>query len=291
MQKSRFPRPTRLVRRARGTLLLALPLCGLALYSPAQAQPQVTPPAKAAPSLISPEDRTALDRVLAFDRYESICKTPIDLELKDATLPDVIEAIQDKFPKEKIVINVRDANSLRVSFQVKQKRVGDVLQSAAELCGCDLYIFEDSLLIARPTSLLAGQQLSASEGRSGLWVESTAFGGSSGWSNQSVAERIFAQAIANEVATGNFTPDGKGVVNTTFSNFSPEAQGMLQQIGSWIREDSRSINPNPTPFILSPDSPVQVDTSDPKRVKIHLRGGPSNPEIGIVGASVLLPRK
>ena len=290
MPSSRFHPPPCLVRRARGTLLLALPLCGLAFYSPAQAQPEAMPPAKAAPSLLSPEDKAAVDQALSIAKYEEVCKTPVDLELKDATLAEVIKAVQDTFPRQKIVVNVRDANSLRVSFLVKQRRVGDVLQAVASLCGCEFYIFEDGLLIARPVALLGGEQLALDEGKSGQWIKSVA-AGNVGWSNQGMADLIFAKAIAREVAAGPLKPDDKGVVRTTFSNFSPEAQGMLQQIATRIREGSRYINPHPTPFVLSPDSPVRVNTSDPKSVSIDLGGGSSNANIGAVGGKIFFLKR
>ena len=290
MRSSRFHPPPCLVRGARGTLLLALPLCGLAFYSPAQAQPEAMPPAKAAPSLLSPDDKAAVDQALAIAKYEEVCKSLVDLELKDATLSEVIKAVQDSFPGQKIVVNVRDANSLRVSFLVKQRRVGDVLQAVASLCGCEFYIFADGLLIARPVMLLGGEQLAVKDGRSGQWSKSVA-ANDVGWSNQGMAQSIFGQAIAREVTTGNFKPDDKGVVKTTFSNFSPEAQGMLQQLATWTHKGSLVLFPQNPPFVLSPDSPVRVDTSNPKAIDIQMSGGASNHDIGFMGTRIFFPKK
>ena len=274
-------------RRARwrtlGSLMLVLPVLGCTLQlSPAQAQPQV---AKLPASNLSPDQKAAVEKMLAIAQQEELCKTRLDLKLDNATLDDVIQSIKTALPGQKVVVNVRDASPVRLSFDLKQAPVSDILQSAAALAGGQLWVMEDGLLIARPLSLSEGEQAAIKKGRSGQWLKSTEAGGS-GWSNSAIGEQMFATAIAQEVKNGEFKTEATGEVKTVFGNFSPDAQRMLQQLATWARDDTRTTRPNAPAFILGANSPITVDTSNPKKISIQLQGNASDPAIGAMSMGI-----
>ena len=269
--------------RAVGSLMLVLPAVGCTLQlSPAQAQPQV---AKVPTSNLSPEQKATVEKMLAIAHQEEICKTRLDLKVNDATLDDVIKSIKDALPGQKVEVNVRDASPVRLSFDLKQAPVGDILQSAAALSGGQLWVTENGLLIARPLSLSETEQAEMKKGRSGQWLKSTEAGGS-GWSNSSISAQMFATAIAQEVKNGNFKTEAPGEVKTVFGNFSPDAQRMLQQLATWTRDDTRTTRPNAPAFILGSNSPITVDTSNPKKISIQFQGNASDPAIGAMSMGI-----
>lgn len=267
--------PKRSSRRALGTLLLALPLSGIALQLPsAQAQPAPTLPAKKNPKPLSPDQKTALDKVLAITHQENLCKSIIDLKVENATLDDVTTRIKAMLPGQTIAIEVRGANLVHVGFDLKGAKVGDTLDHVAALAGCRLFVFSRGLLIA-PTALLTEAELSdIKQWRGGEWAKDLEAGGT-GWYIGREANQLFARAIAQEATGSDAKPFPAGVVKTTFGNFSPDSQAILQQMATDIREHRRSVDPGAPPFHLSPDSPIAVDTSNPTAISISFDSGAS----------------
>lgn len=276
-------------RRALGTLLLALPLSGIASpLSPAQAQPATTLPAKKSP--LSPEQKVAADKVMAMVRQQKVCNTPIDLKVTGATLEDVIAHIKAAFPNQVIAIEVRDAHRVRMDFDLQGVRIGDALASVATLAGCKLFVFSSGLLIAPPSQLTDAEKQSIKQTEGGEWVKSVENAGSSGtfWSNGTKADQLFARAIAQEVTGSDAKPFPSANVKTTFGNFSPECQAMLQQIVDSSMEGARQLTPWATPFHLTADAPIAVDTTDPKAVHITINNGSSDPHAGMIGVKINL---
>lgn len=264
--------PKRSSRRALSTLLLALPLTGIAFQLPgAQAQPALTQPAKKSP--MTPEQKAAVTKILALSRQSNVCKSVIDLKVENATLPDVVERIKATLPGQAVAVEVRGANPVRVSFDMKSGKVGDVLDHVAALAGCKLFILSGGLLIAPPSSLTGAERFDIKQSQGGEWAKSTESGGS-GWSYKSAVSKFFTRAVAQEATGSDAQSLHAGVVKTTFGSFSPEAQAMLQEMASWA---SGGANPSAAPFHLGPDSPVSVDTSESNTIDITFGRGPSDP--------------
>ncbi len=267
--------PKRSSRRALSTLLLALPLSGIASQLPsAQAQPALTQPAKKSP--LSSEEKATIAKVIAISHQENVCKNRLNLKMDNATLEDVVARVKELLPGQTIAVEVRGASPVHVGFNLKGARVGDVLDHVAALAGCKLFVLSNGLLIA-PASLLTGAELQDIKQRQGgEWAKSTESGGSS-WSTKSGASSLFTRAVAQEATGSNTTPLPTGVLKTTFGNFSPEAQAMLQEMASWVSEATHPLNPNAASLHLNAGSPISVDTSDPNVIHITFDHGISDP--------------
>lgn len=274
---SYFQHPKRSHRRALGLFLLALPLGGIAFQLPGvQAQPTPPIPAKKSLKPLSAEQKAAITRVWGISRQEEMCKSLIDLKVENATLEDVTARVKASLPGRAVPIAVRGARPLRVGFDLKDTPTGDVLTHVAGLAGCKVFLLGNGLLIAPPTQLSEAELQEIKQQQAGEWMESVASGGS-GWSNQRVAHSLFAKSIAQEITGSDATPFAATVVKTTFSNFSPDAQKMLQQMVNWSTEDSRRRTPSWPSLALSASSPVVVDTSDPLGIQINFPRNDSDP--------------
>ncbi len=273
---SLFPHhPKRSCRRALGTLLLALPLSGIAFQLPsAQAQPALIQPAKKSP--LSPEQKATVNKLLAVLQQARVCKLPIDLKVENATLEEVTNRIKTMLPSQAITIEVRSAKPVQMGFDLKSTRVGDVLDHVAALAGCRLFVLSDRLLIA-PSSLLTEAELrDIRQKRGGEWAKSTE-SGASGWSAKIQATELFTRAVAQEATGSTAKPLPPGVMKTTFGSFSPDSQAMLQEMASWSSGGVGQPTPDAPPFHLSAESPVSVDTSKPNTIDITFSRGISDP--------------
>ena len=278
--------PKRLARRASGTLLLALLPCGLALsLCPAQAQPTLTQPAAPATAPLSPEQQSEIERVLQIAHNEEVCKYEFDLKLDNATIEDAARRIKASFPGQNIQIRQRDARPFKISLDLKRTTVGAVLQSIAALADCKLWVMPDGLLIAPEDKLINVERGLYEKRMAGEWAQSTQAGGR-GWSGQLSGNQVFAEAIAQEVKGRNLTPGADGGVKATFASFSPASQIMLQQIADWVANTNRRSDPEIRRLLLSPDSPIVVNTTDPKSTDITFGGGASDPDAGMIGIKI-----
>ncbi|PQV62859.1 hypothetical protein B1R32_12032 [Abditibacterium utsteinense] len=278
--------PRRSCGRTLGLFLLVLPISGIAFQlSSVQAQPVPIAPAKKSPKPLSPEQKMVTDQVMAIARLENLCQSRIDLKLTNATLEDVTARVKQALPGQAVAIEVRGASPVRVGFELKEVGAGEVLQTVATLAGCKLFLLSGGLLIAPPSQLTGAESLEVKQKKGGEWAANV-LTGERGWSNQSRAEKLLALAIAQEITGSDAKPQPAIVQKTNFGSFSPDSQAMLQQMATWTRESHRSILPDAPPFRLSADSPITVDTSDPKSIGITLSGGPSDPGVGKISTSI-----
>ena len=271
MIRHRFRDVTRVRLPAVGVLLLALPLCGLALR-PAQAQPAANPPTALGGAPFTSQQNAEIERVMSVARYEEFCKSALDLQLKDATIEEISTRIKAAFPSQQVEIRQRDAHPIKISIDSKETTVATVLSSVAALADCKLWVLPDGLLIAPLSKLNPNEKELVEKHMAGNWAENL-IGGGHGWSSDLIGRKIFAIAVAQEVKANGLAPNEKGVVKTTFAKFSPQSQDILRQMANWSANESSEYKP----FILAPDSPVSVDTAKPGWVTVDLRGGSSDP--------------
>lgn len=266
MFQNRSPIPKSIRRHASGALLLTLLSCGLALQvTTAHAQPTPNAVTTFKPASLSPDQQSELEQVLSISQYEEFCKSALDLKLDDATIEEMITRIKATFPSKKVEIRQRDARPLKVSIDLKETTVGTVLQSVAALADCQLWVFPDGLLIAPPGQLNAAEKKLVALRQAGEWPQSVEAGGH-GWSNRTNTQKALALVVAEEVKANNLTPDATGNAKAKFGNFSPQAQKALQQLATWGYTE---------PFVLAPDSPIEVNLNDPNWVRIDFSSGAS----------------
>ena len=254
-------------RRAFGTFLLILPLCGLAFQlTVAQAQPMPAANALAGPGQITPEIKADADQVMSIARNMEICKYALNLKLEDATLEDAAARIKATFPDQQIEIRQRDARPLKVSLDLKETTIGSVLSAIATLTDCQLWVLPDGLLIAPPDKLDTLEKDLVQNRVAGAW--------GSVWTNSSKGIPLLTAAIVAEALGGK-----PGAIKTTLDKFSPESRAMLQQLANWQRGNFASVNR--PPLMLRPDSPVEVSFNENNEISLKIEdGGASNPKTG-----------
>ncbi len=259
MSPNRSPIPRNTGCHVTGALMLTLLSCGLTLHTtPALAQPTPTQPDTSKSAALTPEQNAEIERVMSISRYEEFCKQALDLKLENATIEEAITRIKTTFPSKQVEIRQRDARPLKVSLDLKETTVGTVLTGIATLADCKLWVLPDHLLIAPPGQLNSAEKKMIELRQAGEWWQSTESGGH-GWSNLTFARKAIAIAVAQEVKAKGLTE-----IKTTFGSFSPQIQGALQKLVNFGRMG---------PLILSPESPVTVNLTDPKWVTIECDAG------------------
>jgi len=276
--------------RAVGTLLLTLPLVGIALPLPlAQSQPAPTLPAKKSFKPPSAEQKAAVAKAMTIAQGARAAKNVVDFKMENASLDQVIARVKEMLPGQPVSVEVRGAQPVKVSFDLKNTRVGNVLSNVAALAGCRLWVVSSGLLIAPKAQLTQAELADMKAGQAGEWaLDLNAVGrdgGERGWSSATVRDRLLARAIGQEV-TGGDDPTALPAVkaNMTFGEFSPSSQMMLQQIADSAIDDTRVTDPGIAPIRLSSSSLVSIDTSRPGWLHIGLHNGPSDP--GPMGAGI-----
>ena len=280
-------------RHASGTLLLALPLCGLVIQTkPVAAQPATNPPTSFQPAPLTPEQTKAIDRISSISRYEEFCKMPLDLKLEDGTIDDAVKRIKAAFPTQRFEIRQRDARPLKLSLNLKETTVGSVLSGMAALADCRLWVMPDGLLIAPPAKLTKAEQELVGRMDAGEWTQSgenpenqrADWGGNVSWSAETNGQMLMANIIADEIKLLKVD----GPVKTTFGQFSPQTQKALRQLVDWSNAGRAEGYPLMRPLLLSSDSPVKVSFTKPKWISIDLTKGASDPSATEVYMDLLL---
>jgi len=251
-----------------------------------QAQPALTQPAKKSP--MTPEQKATVTKILALSRQSNVCKSVIDLKVENATLEDVVNRVKTMLPGQAVTVEVRGANPVRVGFDLKGSKVGDVLDHVAALAGCKLFVLSGGLLIVPPSQLTEAERADVRQYQGGEWAKSTEAGGSS-WSVRNQESDLFTHAIAQEATGSNASPLPAGVIKTTFGNFSPEAQTMLQELATWSAESVHLLNPSVAPLHLSVGSLISIDSSQPNSIFITFPHDTSNqggPLLGVGNVTI-----
>ena len=238
-----------------------------------------------APKPLSAEQKLLVNKLLKVSQQQRICKSRIDLKVENETLEQVAADIKKSFPDQDLSIQVRGATPVRVSFDLKDTPVGDVLGNVAALAGCKLWLTGSGFLIAPSTQLTDVEQQDVKQSQAGEWGQSVAAGGM-GWNVNNVLSPLFAKAVAQEITGTDVLPFPATTVKTTFGAVSPETQALLQQLVSGAIEDMRRSDPRVSPLLLSPNSPISVNTSDPKWVKISFAGVDSDKSGGVANIRI-----
>jgi len=231
------------------------------------AQPTAATTAAAPPPALSAADKVAVARAIGLVDQENLCLTPISLKVKDATVEEIVKQVQDALPT-KTSIEVRHAGAARFTFDLQKTALGQVLEPAAQLAGCKLFVLSDRLLIAPVDQLTEKERKEGGE-----WSQSVAAGGSR-WSADSQGTRLLLKAITpgfyarldanakNNLVQG---PDAKPIdrVSVKFAELSPDSQQILQKLYLWaVRMDQRMF-PQALPMVdLSAADDVELRTSD-----------------------------
>ena len=234
-------------------------------------------PAKKNFKPLSSAQKADIARVTTVAQATQLGITVTDFKMENASLDQVIARIKKMFPDQHVPIEVRGAQPIKVSFDLKATRVGTVLNNVAGLAGCRLWVVGTGFLISPKAQLTEGElaDMKAEQAQAGEWTAnadaSDPDGGNNGFSSSSIRNRILARTIAQEV-TGGTDPAALPVVKAklAFGDFSPEAQGILQQLANSAVNDARASNPAVAPMQLSPLSPISIDTSQPGWITIGI---------------------
>lgn len=244
-----------------GALLLA--------HSPqARAQTTPAPVAVAAPAPSKPTAENA-QKFLALFKMQRLCKTPLDLNVQNASLEDIAARVRKTLPQPAAPIEVRGALPMRLTFELKQSTVGASLRAAGALAGVKLWVFFDHLLLAPETAI-------SPEERDALKAETASEEPEIGVVNRQFSKedtkrtRIFSAMVVEEIkarclqantsiATGKTEP----TLQITFGQLSPDAQMMLQELvhknnDYFAQSQDTSLSGNP-PFTISPQSVIALN--------------------------------
>lgn len=276
------PSTRHLCRCALSALVLALPWSGIVPLASAQAQDsaqaqaqvQATPPlpTKIGFRLLSFEQKAAIDRAFMISHQTKVCQSHVNFQVQNATLEDVVKRVKALLPNQTVSLEVRGADAVQVGFDLKDERVGDILEHVAGLSGCKLWVLGSGLLIA-PESLLTGaERTDMKHLQGGEWAR---YG--HGWTVYDVGDGAFVDAIAYEVTGSAAKPFPATVLKTTFGDFAPESQTLLQQLAQWRTEERLGMKPIIPPLQLQSDSVVTVDTSRRPEAYVWFGDIPSYP--------------
>lgn len=183
---------------------------------------------------------------LARIEQEELAKTPISLKMTEASLETVIAKIQEALPKMKN-IEVRQAQPVRLSFDLKNAYAGQILHSAAGLAGCELHILPNRLLIA-PL-----QELSKEEDKDRLrWTSSKNL------LSHRPLQSLFARRLAADIQQRTAAQAANGEparAEILFGNLGPEQQTMIRLMTGWTMYGKPAFAP---PVVLAPDTRVST---------------------------------
>lgn len=259
--------------------------------APTGATPTIAPRPFSTPAPKPKPQMADAKKLLELLRNRDVCKIPLDLRVNNATLEEIAARVQKMIaaPAPKIV--VRGALPVRLSFALKNSTVGDALGSAGLLAGAKLWVFADHLLLAPEAALSKEEQAALKENGGNEW----GFNNSNKiqffvWDNE--LRRVFTNLIGDELkakfsgATPATTAPVAGqvpvpVAKTTFSQLSPEAKEMVQQLVEQsnqrqaLQQTMWSSGGVATPrFDVSPDSIVQLS---PDNSIVRMKSGTPAP--------------
>ena len=144
--------------------------CGLQLSAPV-CLAQTAPAPDAATSLAPMTNAPMSAREKGMELQRILCAQPIDLKVSGATLSQVVKQVRAAMPDASIELRLTpedkalqrqvDENKVKLEetklpqfrFELEQKPLGNLLQSAANLAGYEFFVLPDQLLIAQPQQL------------------------------------------------------------------------------------------------------------------------------------------
>ncbi|RYX80744.1 hypothetical protein EON83_27325 [bacterium] len=276
----------RIYRRFAGAMLLALPLGAIASGTrPAQAQP--VPPTTTAPTSLAASP--AVKKVLGLAQQSNVCQRLIDIKTDNASFADVVERIKEKLPTNTLKVEVRGANPVSVSLDLKQAKVGDILSNVAALAGCKLFVHDAQLIVGPPAQLSAVELADFRQQKGGDWLQSRDSGGAE-WGSDVSGNLLLLGAIAQEAVGAD-----QGSVKTTFGKFSPESQEILLALAASLNARQVGIirapgTPPVLPLHLGASSPIKIEATGPENISVLFPADLSNPNAPTTGIRVGVSR-
>ena len=258
----------------------ALLLSGLQMNAPvclAQTAPQ-SRAAVAAPAPAMP-DAPMSAREQAMELQRMMCAQPIDLKVSGATLSQVVKQVKAAMPDASIELRLTpedkalqrqvDENKVKLEetklpqfrFELEQKPLGIILQSAANLAGYEFFVLPDELLIAQR------QQLTPQED----WVRPWNIFQAAPAQIRERAQGIAAMREATQLVARQLLQirreqgEAKEPATIQFSDLAPELQQKLQTAVDFANRNSGS------PLVTVPaDSPFTLGNLDKGKLQFSL---------------------
>ncbi|MBV9471042.1 MAG: hypothetical protein JOZ57_17530 [Abitibacteriaceae bacterium] len=274
------------------TILVSLPSH---MPSPALAQPGVKArlgtPDVASARPFSAEEKATINKALALVQQENLCLLAVPLKVTNASLADIASQLQAGLPN-KATIEVRKSSSARFTLDLTHTPVGQVLQPAATLTRCKLYVLSDRLLLAEENQLTESERAERVE-----WAKTPNGGGSAEPSAAFRARWVLLNTIATRLdnvptpseVKPQLTTAGVPIANPLhtvqlrFGDLNAELQQALQQC---VNLDSNEIQQPPKQLL--PDSLVTY-AANPERIRFDLRVNAAGEADYIMGMSRVKP--
>lgn len=213
------------------------------LLTPVMAQPGATvQPGKFKVPPLTPENRAAVRKAMAWNAQGQLCSFPISLRVTRGTLQDVVAGIQAALP-QRAAIEVRANSPARYTLDLHGTTIGEILSGAATLAGCSVYAFNDHLLLATVDQLSDAERAEAKVFNSNLGEQIRV-------SAESNGQQVFLDVITSTLAAGAAANAPAGAESATgraagslrLGDLSPELQQMIQQLMAWTLEKHRFPN-------------------------------------------------
>lgn len=260
--------------------------CGLQLSAPVWAQTTPQPRAAVATPDAAMTDASLSAREQGMQLQRMMCAQPIDLKVSGATLSQVVKQVRIAMPDASIElrltpedkalqrqvdenrVKLEETNLPQFRFELEEKPLGTILQSAANLAGYEFFILPDQLLIAQR------QQLTPQEDGAIPWNVFQAAPAQASRTRLSGAER--AQGLASMREATQLVArqllqikreQGEATEPATiqFSDLSPELQQKLQTAVDFANRNSGS------PLVTVPaDSAFTLGNLDKGKLQFSL---------------------
>ena len=230
---------------------------------------------------LPPTKKATFRRIVDLANMENVCKSSLDLQVKDATLDDVITRVKKVIPATTL-IEVRKARPVRVSFDLPGTTAGGVLGTVGSLAGCKLWVFDDRLLLAPSEELTAAEKADTEKMMGGEWSRNVAAGGSGWWARGNGQTQLLlamADVFNQQAAKAPATP---GVMAQPLSNkpapavilfgdLSPDAQAIMHQLVGWAFEGAHAQDPDARLMNLSSNTKIIFDKSHPPNIGLQAK--------------------
>ncbi|RYX83652.1 hypothetical protein EON83_13690 [bacterium] len=227
--------------------------------------------ASAHPLPLSEQQKVELKQVVAMFRWEEACQQSIDLKIENATVADVMARVEPMLPTKSLPLQVRETSAVRLSFDLKQTRVGDILANVAALSGSRLYMLPQGLLMAPEHVLSEGQQWEMLEGLSGEWAQGGRVRSASPWVTKRL-NKLLTQRLSQELTGKDALKAPKGTLKTTVGQLSQPTQMLLRQMAVCMKERGVITKNTSRPARLDNASPLTVEFSEKNQAWITLAG-------------------
>lgn len=183
-------------------------------------------------NLLTTEGKAATERMIVMAERLAIADTPISLSVKDATVQDVVGQVQKALPLP-VPIEVRQVGEVRLTFTIKEKPLGEVLEALATLAGVKFDLLADRIVLAPKGSLTTDELKERLH-----WSPRAGFFG---------RDKVITKVISLLVQE----MDQQQIAAVNYGSISPDQQRLLQYVADRMRMDA-----NLMPVRLTPDARI-----------------------------------